>query len=103
MDRIAQLQEFLKESPNDCFLKHALAMENLKVGKLAEARSLLEENKEYDPNYIATYYHLGQLLEKLELDKEAAIVYEKGMEVAKKINDQHAFGELRSVYEELLF
>ena len=103
MDRIAQLQNFLKESPNDSFLKHAMAMEYIKLNNLKEARRLLEENKEYDPNYIATYYHLGQLLEKLDLEKEAIDIYEQGMEIAKTINDKHAFGELKSVYEELLY
>lgn len=103
MDRIAQLQVFLKESPNDCFLKHALAMEYLKLGKLKEAQQYLEENKQFDPNYIATYYHLGQLLEKLEREEEAVKIYEQGMKIAKDINDQHAFGELKSVYEELIY
>ena len=103
MDRIEQLQQFLKESPHDCFLKHALAMEYIKLNKLNEARLFLEENKAYDPNYIATYYHLGLLLEKLDLEKEAIDIYEQGMKIAKTINDQHAYGELKSVYEELLY
>jgi len=103
MTRIEQLDNFLKESPNDCFLKHALAMEFLKIDDIGKAKKLLEENLHFDPKYIATYYHLGQLLEKLSLPEEAKAVYQAGMEIAKDIGDQHAFGELRSVYEELLY
>ncbi|HEX6431316.1 MAG TPA: hypothetical protein VF008_26680, partial [Niastella sp.] len=56
-----------------------------------------------DPGYIGSYYHLAKLLERTG-DTNAAIQwYEKGMEVAKKAGDHHAFGELRSAYEELTF
>ena len=35
--------------------------------------------------------------------KEAIEWYEKGMAQAKAMNDQHAYSELRSAYEELVF
>jgi len=103
MDRITQIQKFLEESPDDCFLKHALALEYIKVNDYEKARQFLEENLHHHPEYIATYYHLGQLLEKMDLPENALAVYEAGMKQAREAGDQHTLSELRSVYEMLLY
>ena len=103
MDRIEKLKEFLKENPQDCFLQHALALEYIKLGNDAEAKKLFEAILDHDPGYIGTYYHLAKLLER-NGDTEGAIkIYEKGMEEAKKLGENHAYGELRGAYEELIF
>ncbi|OQP64089.1 hypothetical protein A3860_22035 [Niastella vici] len=103
MDRITQLKEFLQANPGDNFLKHALALEYIKIGEDNTAKSIFEEILTQDPNYIGSYYHLAKLLERTG-DTDAAIAwYEKGMEAAKKAGDKHAYGELRSAYEELTF
>lgn len=103
MDRIGKLKEFLKSSPEDNFLLHALALEHIKTGEEAEARSLFENILNRDPSYVGSYYHLAKLLER-QGETDAAIVwYEKGMEAARKAGDNHALGELRSAYEELTF
>ena len=103
MDRIARLKEFLLANPGDNFLKHALALEYIKIGDDSTAQHIFEEILTQDPGYIGSYYHLAKLLERTG-DTNAAIQwYEKGMEVAKKAGDHHAFGELRSAYEELTF
>jgi Tfp pilus assembly protein PilF len=103
MDRIARLKEFLQATPGDNFLKHALALEYIKIGDDNTAQGIFEEILTQDPNYIGSYYHLSKLLERTG-DTNAAIKwYEKGMEVARKAGDQHALGELRSAYEELTF
>ena len=103
MDRIEKLKEFLKENPQDCFLQHALALEYIKLGNDAEAKKLFEAVLDHDPGYIGTYYHLAKLLER-NCDTEGAIkIYEKGMEEAKKVGENHAYGELRGAYEELIF
>lgn len=103
MDRIGKLKEFLKSSPEDNFLLHALALEYIKAGDEAEARRLFESILNRDAAYIGSYYHLAKLLER-NGDTDGAIAwYEKGMEAAKKAGDPHALGELRSAYEELTF
>ncbi len=103
MDRIGKLKEFLKSSPEDNFLLHALALEHIKTGEEAEARRLFENILNRDPSYVGSYYHLAKLLER-QGETDAAIVwYEKGMEAARKAGDNHALGELRSAYEELTF
>ncbi len=101
MDRIEKIKEFLKTSPEDNFLQHALALEYIKIGKENEARQLFESILSRDPGYIGSYYHLAKLLERLG-DSETAIQwYEKGMEMARQAGEQHALGELRSALEEL--
>ena len=83
MERIQKLLDFLKDSPNDNFLKHALALEYIKINETIKAKALFEEILTGTPDYIGSYYHLAKLLEQLG-EKEAAISwYEKGMAVAK--------------------
>lgn len=103
MDRITRLKEFLQATPGDNFLKHALALEYIKIGDDKTARSVFEEILTQDPGYIGSYYHLAKLLERTG-DTDGAIQwYEKGMAEAQKAGDKHAYGELRSAYEELTF
>jgi Tfp pilus assembly protein PilF len=103
MDRIAKLKDFLKNSPSDSFLQHALALEYIKTGNDPEARKLFEEILSREPAYIGSYYHLGKLLERNDEIDAAVKCYEKGMEEAKKAGENHALGELRGAYEELIF
>lgn len=103
MNRIEQLLTFLKDSPKDNFLVHALALEYAKAGNDAMAQQYFEQNMLLDSGYVATYYHLGKLLERNGQTEAAVAIYLKGMEAAKAAGDNHAFSELRSVYEELTF
>ncbi|MBA4260241.1 MAG: hypothetical protein C0446_13835 [Chitinophaga sp.] len=103
MNRIARIQEMLQSNPADQFLRHALALEWIKLGNDAEAKLLFEAILTEDPNYIGSYYHLAKLLERIG-DTTAAIQwYEKGMEAAKAAKDQHSYNELQSAYEDLTY
>ena len=103
MDRIERIKEFLKQSPNDSFLQHALALEHIKLGEESEARELFEIILQREPGYIGSYYHLAKLHERNNDTEQAIKVYEKGMEEAKKAGENQAYGELRSAYEELVY
>lgn len=103
MDRIEKLKEFLKTSPTDSFLQHALALEHAKLGDDAAARSLFEAILEHDPNYIGSYYHLAKLLERTGETESAIAWYEKGMAAAKAAGDQHAYNELQAAHEDLTY
>jgi Tfp pilus assembly protein PilF len=103
MDRIQKLQEFLKASPNDNFLKHALALEHIKLNDDTKAKELFLDILTNSPDYIGSYYHLAKLLER-NGETEAAIQwYEKGMAAAKEAKDQHAYNELQAAYEDLVY
>ncbi len=103
MDRIQKLQEFLTASPNDNFLKHALALEYIKLNDDAKAKELFLDILSTSPDYIGSYYHLAKLLER-NAETEAAVEwYEKGMAAAKEAKDQHAYNELQAAYEDLIY
>jgi tetratricopeptide (TPR) repeat protein len=101
MSRIQQIEKMLLESTDDCFLLHALALENIKIGNSEKARELFEKLLTVDENYVGTYYHLAKLFEDTDNEKAAIETYEKGMQIAKALNENHAYNELRSAYEEL--
>ena len=103
MDRIEKLKEFLQTDPQDSFVRHALALEYIKIGNDSQARQLFESIIEKEPFYTGTYYHLAKLLERLGETDKAIKIYEKGMEEAKKAGENHAYSELKSAYEELIY
>ena len=103
MDRIEKIKQMMADSPGDSFLQHALALEYIKLGKEGDARKLFETILEREPGYVGSYYHLAKLLERTGETDAAIKIYEKGMEETKKAGDNHAYGELRSAYEELTF
>ncbi len=100
MDRVSKIKEYLKTSPQDNFLQHALALEYIKMGDETEARKLFEQILEREPAYLGSYYHLGKLLERIGNAEKAIAVYRKGMEVAKSSDDQHSYNELQSACED---
>jgi Tfp pilus assembly protein PilF len=102
MEKIEKLKSFLEKSPDEPFLKHALALEYIKIGSEREARALFLEILTRDPAYIGTYYHLGRLMERAGETENARTWYEKGMAAAKKAGDLHAYGELQAAYEDLI-
>lgn len=103
MNRIARIQEMLLSNPKDSFLRHALALEWIKIGNDAEAKVLFEAILTEDPTYIGSYYHLAKLLERVGETASAIQWYEKGMEAAKAAKDQHSYNELQSAYEDLAY
>lgn len=103
MERINKLLEFLTVTPKDNFLRHALALEYIKLGETLKARILFTEILTESPTYIGSYYHLAKLLESLEDTTLAIHYYEKGMEEAKKAKDNHTYNELQAAYEDLIY
>lgn len=101
MSRIEKLLTFLQQSPGDAFLQHALALEFLKADDSVKAEAYFRANMDDHPEYVATYYHLGKLLESKGDTVAALAVYERGMEVAKAAQDMHALGELRGAWDNL--
>jgi Tfp pilus assembly protein PilF len=103
MERLDKLKEFLKASPGDSFIKHAMALEYQKSGDILTARKTFEDILAADPGYVGSYYQLGKLLESTGENDTAVEWYQKGMTAAKAAGDQHAYNELRAAYEDLAF
>lgn len=100
-DRIELLESYLAQAPHDSFLRHALALEHIKRGDNKTAITLFHALLHDDPDYVGSYYHLGKALERSGQENQAQEVYAQGMKVAKKLNDQHAFAELREAGDAL--
>ena len=101
MERIEKLLSYLEQSPKDYFLRHALALEYIKIGEVLKASQLFENILAENPAYIGSYYHLAKLLESMNETKAAISCYKKGMQAADKSGDLHSFNELKSAYQEL--
>ncbi len=97
-NRLNRLLEMRTEDPKDPFLLYAIAMEynngNEALKALEYYELLLKEHEEY----VGTYYHLAKLYESLEKRTEAEECYKKGMSIAKKLGDHHAYNELQSAF-----
>ncbi len=101
MDRIAKLKEIISTFPDDCFSRHALAMELIKMGKIDEAIHEMEELLLVDPNYVGTYYHLAKAYEKIQQYDAALEVLEKGIKVAVASTDKNDLRELNGALDHL--
>lgn len=102
-ERIEKIKAFLKDNPADPFLNHAIALEYVKIGDEAHAKEHFERNLSNAPGYVATYYHLGKLMERTGNQQDAINTYEKGMEMAKAAKDMHTYNELQAAYEDLAY
>ncbi len=98
-NRLEKLFQYLETNPNDSFARFCIAQEYVKEGRIDEAKSYYQELKKQDPDYIGTYYHLGKLFEDEGDDDQAAQVYQEGITMAKKNEDQHALNELKQAME----
>ena len=101
MSRIEKLLEYLKTANKDSFLQHALALEYIKVGNDEEDRKLFNELLLREPSYVGSYYHLGKLLERVADYEKAVRIYKRGMEEAKKAQDNHSYNELQGALEDI--
>lgn len=102
LSRLNKLLEFIKNEPDDEFLKYALATEYLRMNETDKALAYYEDLVNNHPGYTGTYYHLGKLYEALNRKDDAIKTYETGMKVTKEKRDNHAFSELQAVYKQAM-
>jgi Tfp pilus assembly protein PilF len=92
--RREQIEEMLKDDPNDVFLRYGLAMEHASAGDNVAASRCLQELLQVAPDYVPAYVQAGQVLVRLGKDDDAKAVYQTGIAVARKQGDLHAAGEM---------
>jgi predicted Zn-dependent protease len=92
--RKQQLEEMLKEEPNDPFLCYGLAMELVGEGEDEEAVRRFQELLEVAPEYVPGYLQAGQALVRLGRYKEARTLFSRGITTARKQADEHAAQEM---------
>ena len=100
-ERIARLEQFIKEDPADPFNYYALALEYLHIDKL-KAQAIFIEILATHKGYLPVYYQLGKLYEDLgDLDK-AIESYRQGVTIALQQNDLKTLRELQAALQLLL-
>ena len=101
-NRIAQLQQFQHDDPNDPFPIYGLALEYLKQDS-KESEKYFDELLRRFPDYLPTYYHAAKLKAESNKTEEAIAIYEFGVKLASKLGDNSTLRELKSALDELRF
>ena len=99
LNRLEVLKSMVAQNPNDSFSRYGLAMEYANSGSLERAVEEYELLLSSNPDYAAAYYHGGQALEKLGRIAEARQIYQRGIEVTRRIGDAHANSELQAALD----
>ncbi|MSR59694.1 MAG: tetratricopeptide repeat protein [Planctomycetaceae bacterium] len=101
MSRRQKLEALLAESPEDSFLNYALAMQCSADGDQPAAIERFDWLIERDPQYVAAYFQLAQIVvERGETDRARQLLT-RGIEMARRAGDDHAEGEMRGFLEQL--
>jgi Tfp pilus assembly protein PilF len=103
MDRTERILDMLRHQPGDAFLQHALALEYIKQGADDKAEAAFRALLAADPGYVGSYYHLASLLVRMGQNDEALKVCETGLAACKQAGDDHAYRELNTIYEDLIY
>lgn len=101
-DRLTQLLKLITEMPHDAFLKYGIALEYVSRNDDIEALRHFTELKADKPDYLALYYQLGKLYERLDRTDTAIECYQEGISIARSQKDRHTLSELQSALDELL-
>ena len=93
-ERLRMIENMLETNPRDSFLHYAAALEHQRNGDLATAIKILQKIVKNDPDYLASYYQLGKMLESKGKSDDAVSIYKAGKFIARKKNDTKTLGEL---------
>ncbi len=95
IDRKQMILEMLAQTPNDPFLQYAYALEIHKTNGAKAAIDLIETLLKSQTDYLGAYYQLGKFYEETQELVQAKNTYQKGMELAKELNEQKTYRELK--------
>lgn len=101
MNRREKLEAMLAESPDDAFIRYALALAYASEGDATQAAGSLESLLETDSHYVPAYFQLAQLHVQLGQPESAKPVLARGIEMARRAGDSHAEDELRGLLSQL--
>jgi tetratricopeptide (TPR) repeat protein len=89
-----RLLDMLEAEPHDVFLNYALGVELFSESKFEEAEQQFLKTLKLNDTYLSCFYQLGQTAEKLNKTEAALEYYIRGLELAKKQNNQKAVNEI---------
>lgn len=99
--RRQQLEEMLKDEPNDPELRYFLGMDHVSAGEQEEAVRCFRELFALAPDYVPAYLQAGQALVRLGRTGEAREVFRHGIAAAQRQNDRHARDEMQGMLADL--
>ncbi len=95
VDRTQMLRSMIDARPSDPFPRYGLAMEYRRLEQFSAAVDEFEQLIKLHPDYVPTYLMAGQVLVALAEPQRAAQVLRAGIEVAARLGESKALGELR--------
>ncbi len=99
--RRQQLEEMIADDPADALSRYFLAMDHAGAGENDEALRGFQEMFARTPDYVPAYLQAGQLLVRMGRPGEAADVFRRGIDLARRQNDEHAAGEMEAFLQQL--
>jgi len=99
-ERISQLQQLLKEDPEDPFLHYALCLELKKAGS-AETGPGFETLLDVFPEYLPVYYQAALFMAETGKLEQATMVAQSGVLLAQSMNELHTLSELKGLLQNI--
>jgi len=99
-DRLNQLLAFFRADSSDPFIIYGIGLEYVKLKQYSPALEQFELLLKNHPDYLATHYQYGKLLEALNRKEDAVIIYQRGVLIANNQLNTHAKAELHQAINE---
>lgn len=84
----------------DTFILYALALEYRSMNRSDLALEYFKKVLEADQNYLAVYYQLGALYQRIGEKNLAEETYLKGISLAASLGKDHTLSELKQAYRQ---
>ena len=99
-ERINQLNQLLKEDPEDPFLYYALCLELKKAGS-AETGPGFERLLLSYPEYLPAYYQAALFMAETGKLERATTIAQSGILLAQSMNELHTLSELKGLLQNI--
>ncbi|MFQ5732498.1 MAG: tetratricopeptide repeat protein [Planctomycetaceae bacterium] len=96
-----QVEALLADEPDDVFLNYALGKAYVEAGRIECGLAQFRRTLELDPDHVAGYFQMAQVLASTGDDEAARETVTRGIAVAKKVGDAHAEMEMTGFLDAL--
>lgn len=102
LDRLQLLRDFISEEPEIPFNYYALALE-LREKDQQETAALFDHLLSEHPNYLPVYFPAAHFFAEQEAIQKAGEIFERGILLAKKLQEEKTLKELKNAHQNFLF
>jgi tetratricopeptide (TPR) repeat protein len=100
-DRLKALLQMANHDPSKSFTWYGIAMEYRSLGRTDDAIATFRKLIAQDPKYVPAYHQCGLTLRDAGRVDEAKQLFREGIEMAGKVGNQHAQGEMQETLDNL--